>query len=98
MEKTWIFLGEGRDREAVWWNGGGSWKRAAAEYKRPHIPAPDGKASDEMTPLHILYPCRITFFVPLCFTYWQENKALWLPENFEDLDTELRVYNPENTD
>lgn len=78
--------------------GGDSWKTAAAEYKLPHIPVPDGKAPDEMTPLHIFYSCRITFSVPLCFTRWQEKKALRLPENSQALDTKLRIYNPENTD
>lgn len=87
LEKSWIFFAGCSPKPA-----------GAAEFKLLSIPTPDGKAPDEMIPLHVLYSCRITFSVVLCFTWWQENKALWLRENPEDLDIELRVCKPENTD
>lgn len=94
QEKTWIFF----------FGGGGVGWESVLKKQLPlnviawYIPIPDGKAPDEMTPVHVLYSCRITFSVALCFTYWQENKALWLCENPKDLDTELRLCKPENTD
>lgn len=54
----------------VGWDGGCSRKTAAAaECKLPSIPIPAGKAPDEMTPFHVLYSCRITISVALCFRY-----------------------------
>lgn len=95
LEKTSIFFSGGEG--GLGWEEGSQKTAAAAECKLLSIPVLDGKAPDEMTVLHVLYSCGITFSAALCFTYWQEHKALWLCENPEDLGTE-QVCKPENTD
>lgn len=79
LEKTWIFLGGWGVME------GCSQRTAAAGWKLPSIPVLGGKAPGETTPPLVLCSCRTTFSVVVCFTYWQEDKALWLCENPEDL-------------